>query len=70
VPVDAVLSAPDPACSWVEPDRLKVLAQVNRNQLKFRTCRSGHGVLTITVSETLFRARVQGWIDGIKEEWG
>jgi AcrR family transcriptional regulator len=41
----------------------------NSNQLKHRTWRSKHGVLTVRVGDTLFRARLQAWIDRIREDW-
>jgi transcriptional regulator with XRE-family HTH domain len=41
----------------------------NRNQLKGRTWRSRYGVLTIRVMDTYFRARLQAWIDRIREDW-
>ena len=42
----------------------------NSGRLKGRIWRSEHGVLTVSVSDTLLRARLQAWIDRIKEEWG
>jgi hypothetical protein len=41
----------------------------NSNQLKHRTWRSKHGVLTVRVSDTLLRARLQAWIDRIRDDW-
>jgi hypothetical protein len=41
----------------------------NSSQLKYRTWRSKHAVLTVRVSDTLFRARLQAWIDRIREDW-
>jgi hypothetical protein len=41
----------------------------NSNQLKGRVWRSQHGVLTVRVCETLFRARMQAWMDRIRAEW-
>jgi transcriptional regulator with XRE-family HTH domain len=42
----------------------------NSGQLNGRTWRSEHGVLTVSVSDTLLRARLQAWIDRIREDWG
>jgi hypothetical protein len=41
----------------------------NSKGLAARTWRSQHGVLTIRVGDTLFRARLQGWIDRIQDSW-
>jgi transcriptional regulator with XRE-family HTH domain len=48
---------------------IRLLRKSNSNQLTGRTWRSEHGVLTVTVHDTLLRARLQGWIDCIREEW-
>jgi hypothetical protein len=41
----------------------------NSNQLKGRKWRSLHGVLSVRVSDTYLRARLQAWIDRIREDW-
>jgi hypothetical protein len=41
----------------------------NSNQLAGRNWRSEHGVLTVGVNDTQLRARLQGWIDQVKESW-
>jgi hypothetical protein len=41
----------------------------NSGQLRFRTWRCAHGVLTIRVGDTLLRSRLQAWIDRIRGEW-
>jgi hypothetical protein len=41
----------------------------NSGQLKYRTWRSKHGVLTVRTNDTLFRARLQGWIDRVRGSW-
>lgn len=41
----------------------------NSNQLKSRKWRSLHGVLSVRVSDTYLRARLQAWIDRIREDW-
>jgi hypothetical protein len=53
----------------LEPSAIRLQRKSNSNQLKGRTWRSRHGVLTVTASDTLFRARLQAWIDRICEEW-
>jgi hypothetical protein len=41
----------------------------NSSQLKHRTWRCKNGVLTARVGDTLFRSRLQAWIDRIRAEW-
>jgi hypothetical protein len=41
----------------------------NSNQLKARTWRSPHGVLTISVGDTMLRSRLQAWMDLIRLDW-
>jgi AcrR family transcriptional regulator len=41
----------------------------NSGQLEHRTWRSKHGVLSVRTNDTLFRARLQGWIDRIRASW-
>jgi transcriptional regulator with XRE-family HTH domain len=41
----------------------------NSGQMKHRTWRCEHGVLTVTAGDTLLRARLQAWIDRIRSDW-
>jgi hypothetical protein len=41
----------------------------NSSQLRRRIWRSKNGVLTVRVGDTLLRARLQAWIDRIREDW-
>lgn len=41
----------------------------NSGQLKGRTWRSAHGVMSITVSDTYLRARLQAWIGCVQAAW-
>ena len=52
----------DPAC-------IQFQRKSNSNQMAGRIWRSRHGVLTVRVCETLFRARMQAWMDRIRAEW-
>jgi len=52
-----------------ERDRFVLQRKSNSNQLKGRTWRSEHGVLSITVHDTLLRARLQAWIDRTEKSW-
>ena len=62
-------------CRWwgdtlgVAPELVRLQRKSNSNQLNGRTWRSQHGVLTVSTSDTLFRARLQAWLDLIRAEW-
>jgi len=53
----------------VDPDGIRLQRKSNSNQLRSRNWRSKHGVLTVRVNDTMFRSRLQGWIDSIKDQW-
>ncbi|HEY2535706.1 MAG TPA: hypothetical protein VGI24_01840, partial [Solirubrobacteraceae bacterium] len=53
----------------IDPSTIKLLRKSNSNQLEGRTWRSAHGVLTVSVDDTLFRAHLQAWIDRLRGEW-
>jgi hypothetical protein len=53
----------------VEPESIRLQRKSNSNQLAGRTWRSPHGVLTVSVNDTLLRARLQGWLDCLRESW-
>ena len=42
----------------------------NGGQLAGRTWRSVHGVLTVRACDTMFRARLQAWMDLVRASWG
>ena len=41
----------------------------NSGQLSGRSWRSAHGVMSVTVSDTYLRARLQAWIDCVRASW-
>lgn len=41
----------------------------NSNQMTGRTWRSRHGVLSVNANDTFFRARLQAWMDRLRDEW-
>jgi hypothetical protein len=41
----------------------------NSGRLGHRVWRCRHGVLTVAVHDTTFRARLQGWVDCMRDEW-
>ncbi|MGA9372155.1 MAG: HTH domain-containing protein [Solirubrobacterales bacterium] len=53
----------------VPPAAIGFQRKSNSSQLKYRTWRSKHGVLTVRTGDTLLRARLQGWIDRIQQAW-
>ena len=53
----------------VEPDQIRFQRKSNSGQLGGRSWRSRYGVLTVRVSDTLLRARLQAWIDRLQEGW-
>ena len=53
----------------VHPDAISLQRKSNSNQLARRTWRSRYGVLTVRTSDTYLRARLQAWIDCVKERW-
>lgn len=53
----------------IEPAFISVQRKSNSNHLTGRTWRSPYGVLTIQSNDTLFRARLQAWIDRLREQW-
>jgi hypothetical protein len=53
----------------IEPDAIRLQRKSNSNQLAGRTWRSVHGVLAVAVYDTLLRARLQGWMDCLRETW-
>jgi transposase-like protein len=53
----------------IAPERVATQRKSNSGQLSGRTWRSVHGVLTIRVGDTLLRARLQAWIDRLRESW-
>ena len=53
----------------VEPDEIKLQRKSNSKGLAARKWRSRYGVLTVRASDTMLRARLQGWIDSVTKSW-
>ncbi len=51
------------------PEELSLQRKTNSGRLGTRAWRSRYGVIAVGTSDTLFRARLQGWIDRLEEEW-
>jgi hypothetical protein len=53
----------------IDAESIDLQRKSNSNGLNARTWRSEHGVLTVRVGDTQLRARLQGWIDRLQEQW-
>lgn len=53
----------------VDPGRIRLQRKTNSSKLRARRWRCRYGVLAVGVNDTAMRARLQGWIDSIKEDW-
>ena len=53
----------------VAPDQILLQRKSNSGQMAGRSWRSRYGVLTVRSHDTLFRARLQGWMDEVRSEW-
>ena len=53
----------------VEPEVISLQRKSNSNRLTGRTWRSRYGVLTVRTSDTYLRARLQAWMDRVKDRW-
>lgn len=53
----------------IDPSIIKDQRKSNSNQLTGRNWRSIHGLLTLEVSDTYFRSRMQAWMDFIENQW-
>jgi hypothetical protein len=53
----------------VAPEAIALQRKSNSGRLGGRSWRSQHGVLTVTASDTMFRARLQAWMDCLQEQW-
>jgi AcrR family transcriptional regulator len=48
---------------------IKIIRKSNSGKLSGRQFRSVYGVLEVRVSDTQFRARLEGWMDSVKSQW-
>jgi transposase-like protein len=53
----------------ISPEQIRMQRKSNSNQLAGRTRRSVHGVLAVTVNDTMLRAKLEGWMDRLRESW-
>lgn len=57
------------AMMGVEPSSIRFQRKSNSGEMNGRSWRSAHGVLSIESYDTHFRARLQAWIDRLRDEW-
>jgi len=53
----------------IAPEQITLQPKSNSNQLTGRTWRCRYGVLSVGMNDTLLRARLDGWIDRLRESW-
>jgi hypothetical protein len=53
----------------VKPEEIRLQRKSNSNRLSGRTWRCVNGVCSVRAFDTLFRARLQGWIDCLQNSW-
>jgi len=53
----------------ISPEKISIMRKSNSNQLSGRQFRSQYGLLTVRVGDTYLRARMQAWMDFIKNQW-
>lgn len=53
----------------VDPFLINFQRKSNSNQLSGRAWRSPYGVLTVSMGDTALRARLQAWMDLLRQEW-
>jgi hypothetical protein len=53
----------------VSPDDIRLQRKSNSGRLGGRTWRSKHGVLTVSVGDTLLRARLEAWMHSLQDQW-
>jgi hypothetical protein len=53
----------------IDPSFVRVQRKSNSGQLAGRSWRSRYGVLSLYVGDTLLRARLQAWMDAIRDQW-
>jgi hypothetical protein len=53
----------------VKPEEIRLQRKSNSGRLSGRTWRSRYGVLNVYAGDTLFRSRLQAWMDCLQEQW-
>lgn len=53
----------------IEPSDIQLRPKEKAGKLARRSWRSKYGVMSVTVNDTYLRAKLQAWIDWLKEQW-
>jgi hypothetical protein len=53
----------------LDADMIGLQRKSNSGQMAGRQWRSRYGVMTVSVNDTLLRARMQAWMDGVRRSW-
>ena len=53
----------------IQAEEIRLQRKSNSGRLGSRIWRSRYGVIAARTSDTLFRARLQGWMDRLQDEW-
>jgi hypothetical protein len=53
----------------VTPEDIRFQRKLNSGRLAGRTWRSRYGVLTVSAGDTLLRARLEGWMHSLQDQW-
>jgi hypothetical protein len=53
----------------IAPEDIHLQRKSNSGRLGGRTWRSRHGVLTVSVGDTLLRARLEAWMHSLQDQW-
>lgn len=53
----------------IDQERIQMQPKSNSGRLVGRKWRSEFGVVSVAVDDTRFRSRVQGWMDGLQQQW-
>ena len=53
----------------IDSQSIRMQRKSNTGGLAKRSWRCRHGVLTVAVGDTVFRARLQGWMDCLRRSW-
>jgi hypothetical protein len=53
----------------VSPDEIRLQRKSNSGRLSGRTWRSRYGVLNVYACDTIFRSRLQAWMDCLQDQW-
>jgi hypothetical protein len=53
----------------VTPEDIRFQRKSNSGRLSGRTWRSKYGVLAVSTGDTLLRARLEGWMHSLQDQW-